>query len=115
MFLNNIHERFKKQEIYLICKSGSYILVVIGFLTTLELVSYFFGVNIRPIGTITNFILTDIVSERNSNSLMPVAVEGSPLLNMVIMIGVVSVCFVSLLLFATYLSCIRKTLRAKKL
>ena len=113
MILNTIHERFKKQEIYLICKSGSYILVVIGFLTTLELVSYFFGVDLRPIGAICNFLLTDIVSETNSNSLMPVAIKGSPLLNMVIMIGVVSVCFVSLLLFATYLSCIRKTLRAK--
>ena len=112
MILNAIHERFKKQEIYLICKSGSYILVVIGFLTTLELVSYFFGVNIRPIGAISNFILTDIVSETNSNSLMPVAIEGSPLLNMVIMFGVVSVCFVSVLLFATYLSCLIKSLRA---
>ena len=115
MILNTIHERFKDEAIYSICKSGSYILVVIGFLATLELVSYFFGVDVKPISAISNFILTDIVSETNSNSLMPVAIEGSPLLNMVIMIGVVSICFVSLLLFATYLSCIRKTLRAKKL
>ena len=113
MIFKKVHERFKKQEIYLICNSGSYILVVIGFLTTLELVAYFFGGDLRPIGTICSFLLTDIVSETNSNSLMPVAVEGSPLLNMVIMIGVVSLCFVSLLLFASYLSCIRKTLRAK--
>ena len=113
MILNTIHERFKNEEIYSICKSGSYILVVIGFLTTLELVSYFFGGDLRPIGTICNILLTDIVSETNSNSLMPVAVEGSPLLNMVIMIGVVSVCSVSILLFAAYLSCIRKTLKAK--
>jgi hypothetical protein len=114
MILNTIHERFKNEAIYSICKSGSYILVVIGFLTTLELVSYFFGGNIRPIGTITNFILTDIVSERNSNSLMPVAIEGSPILNMLIMFGVLSVCFVSVLLFATYLSCLIKSLRANK-
>tara|TARA_B110000285_G_scaffold213259_1_gene257448 strand:+ start:641 stop:799 length:159 start_codon:yes stop_codon:yes gene_type:complete len=49
MILNNIHERFKDEAIYSICKSGSYILVVIGFLATLELVSYFFGVDVKPI------------------------------------------------------------------
>jgi hypothetical protein len=32
MILNTIHERFKDEAIYSICKSGSYILVVIGFL-----------------------------------------------------------------------------------
>ena len=113
MIFKDVHKRFKNEEIYSIFKAGSYILVVIGFLTTLELISYFFGVGLRPIGTICNFLLTDIVSETNSNSLMPVAVKGSPLLNMVIMIGVVSVCSVSILLFAAYLSCIRKTLKAK--
>ena len=113
MILNTIHERFKNETIYSICKSGSYILVVIGFLATLELVSYFFGVDVRPISAISNLILTDIVSETNSNSLMPVAIEGSPILNMLIMFGVLSVCFVSVLLFATYLSCLIKSLRGK--
>ena len=86
MIFSEAHNKFKKQEIYSIFKIGSYIFVIIGFLTVLEFFFYFIGSDLRPIGEIYAALSTDIVTETRSNSLMPVVTEGSPKINMLILI-----------------------------
>lgn len=111
MILKDVHQRFKKLEMYSILKIFSYILVVIGFLSALELFYYVIGSDLRPIGEIFDAILPEIVTETRSNSLMPVVVSGNQGLWMVIVFFGSCFCFASLLMFLAYVNCFYKTLR----
>ena len=113
MIFSEAHNKFKKQEIYSIFKIGSYIFVIIGFLTVLEFFFYFIGSDLRPIGEIYAALSTDIVTETRSNSLMPVVTEGNPKINMFILIVMMGVCFGSFIMFVTYLSCLYKSLKGE--
>ena len=111
MILKDVHQRFKKLEMYSILKIFSYVLVVIGFLSTLELFYYIIGSDLRPIGEIFDAILPEIVTETTSNSLMPVVVSGNQGLWMIIVFFGSCFCFASLLMFLVYVNCFYKTLR----
>ena len=111
MILKDVHKRFKKLEMYSILKIFSYVLVLIGFLSALDLFYYFIGSDLRPIGEIFAAILPEIVTETRPNSLMPVVVSGNQGLWMVIVFFGSCFCFASLLMFLAYVNCFYKTLR----
>ena len=111
MILKDVHQRFKKLEMYSILKIFSYIMVVIGFLSALELFYYVIGSDLRPIGEIFDAILPEIVTETRSNSLMPVVVSGNQGLWVIIVFFGTGICFASLIMFLAYVNCFYKTLR----
>ena len=111
MILKDVHQRFKKLEIYSILKIFSYALVIVGFFSAQELFFYAIGSDLRPIGEIFAAILPEIVTETRSNSLMPVVVSGNQGLWMVIVFFGLCFCFASLLMFLAYVNCFYKTLR----
>jgi hypothetical protein len=111
MIFKDVHKRFKKLEMYSILKIFSYVFVIIGFLSTLEIFYILIDSNLRPIGEIFNFILPEIITESRSNSLYPVVVEGNVGLNIIIMLFGMALCFSSLIMFLAYLNCFYKTLR----
>ena len=82
-------------------------------LQDLELFFYFIGSELRPIGEIYAALSTDIVTETRSNSLMPVVTEGSPKINMFILIVMIGVCFGSFIMLVTYLSCLYKSFKGE--
>lgn len=113
MIFKEVHKRFKKLEMYSILKIFSYVFVIIGFLTALEFFYILIDSNYRPIGEIFAAILPEIVTETRSNSLYPVTVSGNrPLYFIIIFFGTCT-CVSSFIMFMAYLSCIRKTLKAK--
>ena len=113
VIFKEVHKRFKKLEMYSILKIFSYVFVIIGFLTALEIFYILIDSNLRPIGEIFAAILPEIVTETRSNSLYPVTVSGNrPLYFIIIFFGTCT-CVSSFIMFMAYLSCIRKTLKAK--
>ena len=111
MILKDVHQRFKKSEIYSILKIYSYALVIVGFFSAQELFFYAIGSDLRPIGEIFAAILPEIVTETRSNSLMPVVVSGNQGLWMVVVFFGSCFCFASFLMFLAYVNCFYKTLR----
>ena len=111
MILKDVHKRFKKLEMYSILKIFSYVLVMIGFLSALDLFYYFIGSDLRPIGEIFAAILPEIITETRSNSLMPIVVSGNKGLYMLIVFFGLGLCFASLIIFLAYVNCFYKTLK----
>ena len=111
MILKEVHKRFKKLEMYSILKIFSYVLVIIGFLSALEIFYYMIDSNLRPIGEIFDAILPEIVTETRSNSLYPVVVSGNQGLWMIIVFFGMGICFSSFIMFVAYVNCFYKTLR----
>ena len=111
MILKDVHQRFKKLEMYSILKIFSYALVIVGFLSAQEIFFYIIGSDLRPIGEIFAVILPDIVTETRSNSLYPVVVSGNETLYFIIVFFGTCFCFSSLLMFLAYVNCFYKTLR----
>ena len=74
VIFKDVHKRFKKLEMYSILKIFSYVFVIIGFLSALEIFYILIDSNLRPIGEIFAVILPEIVTETRSNSLYPVVV-----------------------------------------
>ena len=111
MIFKEVHKRFEKLEMYSILKIFSYLLVLIGFLSTLEFFFYFIGSDLRPIGEIFAVILPDIITESRSNSLLPVVVEGNQGGYFIVMFFGMGLCWCSFIMFAAYLNCFYKTLR----
>ena len=111
MIFKDVHKRFKKLEMYSILKIFSYVFVIIGFFTALELFFYIIGSDLRPIGEIFAVILPDIVTETRSNSLYPVVVSGNQGLWAIIVFFGGWQCVASFIMFVAYLNCFYKTLR----
>jgi len=111
MILKDVHQRFKKLEMYSILKIFSYVLVIVGFFSAQELFFYAIGYDLRPIGEIFDAILPEIVTETRSNSLMPVVVSGNQGLYVIIACLGIGLCFSSLIMFLAYVNCFYKTLR----
>ena len=111
MIFKDVHKRFKKLEMYSILKIFSYVLVIIGFLTALEIFYILIDSNLRPIGEIFAVILPEIVTETRSNSLYPVVVSGNQPLWIVIVFFGTCTCVSSFIMFVAYAQCFYKTLR----
>jgi len=111
MIFKGVHNRFKKLEMYSILKIFSYVFVIIGFLTTLEIFFILIDSNLRPIGEIFAVILPEIVTETRSNSLYPVVVSGNQPLWVIIVFFGTCTCVSSFIMFVAYVQCFYKTLR----
>ena len=111
MIFKEVHKRFKKLEMYSILKIFSYLFVIIGFLSALEIFYILIDSNLRPIGEIFAVILPEIVTETRSNSLYPVVVSGNQGLWMIIVFFGMGICFSSFIMFVAYVNCFYKTLR----
>ena len=111
MILKDVHQRFKKLEMYSILKIFSYLLVIIGFLTALELFFYVIGSDLRPIDEIFDVILPELVHETRRYSLYPVLVSGNQPLWFIIVFFGLGLCFASFIMFLAYVNCFYKTLR----
>jgi hypothetical protein len=114
MIFKEAHKRFKNLEMYSYLEKYSYLLVLIGFLFTLELFFYFMGSDLRPIGEIFAVILPDIITESRSNSLYPVVVEGNQGLYFIIMFFGMGLCGCSFIMFVAYLNCFYKTIQSRR-
>ena len=111
MILKDVHQRFKKLEMYSILKIFSYALVIVGFLSAQEIFFYIIGSDLRPIGEIFAVILPEIVTETRSNSLYPVVVSGNQPLWVIIVFFGTCTCVSSFIMFVAYVQCFYKTLR----
>ena len=111
MIFKGIHNRFKKLEMYSILKIFSYVFVIIGFLTTLEIFFILIDSNLRPIGEIFSVILPEIVTETKSNSLYPVVVSGNQTLWIIIVFFGTCTVVSSFIMFVAYVQCFYKTIR----
>ena len=111
MIFKDVHKRFKKLEMYSILKIFSYVFVIIGFLSALEIFYILIDSNLRPIGEIFAVILPDIITESRSNSLLPVVVEGNQGGYFIVMFFGMGLCWCSFIMFVAYLNCFYKTLR----
>lgn len=111
MIFKDVHKRFKKLEMYSILKIFSYVFVIIGFLTVLEIFYILIDSNLRPIGEIFVAILPELVHETRSNSLYPVLVSGNQPLWFIIAFFGICTCFSSFIMFVAYVQCFYKTLR----
>ena len=111
MIFKDVHKRFKKLEMYSILKIFSYVLVIVGFLSALEIFYLLIDSNLRPIGEIFDIILPEIVTETRSNSLYPVVVSGNQPLYLIIAFFGTCFCFSSFIMFSAYVHCFYKTLR----
>ena len=111
MIFKDVHKRFKKLGMYSILKIFSYVFVIIGFLSALEIFYILIDSNLRPIGDIFAVILPEIVTETRSNSLYPVVVSGNQPLWVIIVFFGTCTCVCSFIMFVAYVQCFYNTLR----
>ena len=103
--MKNIHNEFKHTELYKILGPFSYLMVIWGALTAVELSSNLLGFDVETIQKFYDYVMPDPIFEKGTNILLPRAINYGHM-HYIFTFFYLGISFASLGYFLVYTFCV---------